>query len=109
MHDTSIVITPDRFGHSQIRSLGRLDSVEVGIQLELLESHLGNKEIILNGIALFTRNKGAWKLYSNPVYRYSNYKTANKKLPISDTLHHSSSLTIEDITIDYNDAYYIMK
>jgi hypothetical protein len=107
--DTSIVIILEKFGHTGIIKLGRIDSTEIGFQLELLKSHLGEKEIMLNGMALFINKNGKWEMYSNPTYQFSNYKTISNKSLISEKDVGNASLSIQDWRIDYKQLYYVIK
>jgi hypothetical protein len=107
--DTSIVVTLEKFGRTSIIKLGVIDTTGVGFQLELLKSHLGEKEIMLNGIALFTYKNGKWEMYANPTYQFSNYKTISDKSLISekDVVH--ASLAIQGLQVDYKQLYYVIK
>ena len=107
--DTSIVIILENFGHTGIIKLGRIDSMEVGFQLELLKSHLGEKEIMLDGMALFTKKNGKWRMYSNPIYQFSNYKIISNKSLISKKDVGNASLNILDLRIDYKQLYYVIR
>jgi hypothetical protein len=107
--DTSIKIVLEKFGHTDIISLGTIDTTEVGFQLEILKSNLGEKEIMLNGMAFFTKKNGKWEMYSNPVYFSSNCKTISDKSFISEEDAGHASSSIKDIQIDYKQWYYIIK
>lgn len=107
--DTSIVVALEKFGHTGIINLGKIDTTEVGFQLELLRSNLGEKEIIVNGIALYTKKDGKWEMHSNPTYQFSVYKTISDKSLISEKDVGHASLTIQELQIDYNQLFYVIK
>lgn len=107
--DTSIMITLEKFGRTDIVELGKVDSTEVGFQLELLKSYLGEKKIIINGIALFTKINGKWEMHSNPIYQFSVCKIISNRKLVSQKDVGNASLTIQDLQIDYNQVFYIIK
>ena len=107
--DTSIVIVLEKFGRSEIISLGTLDGTEVGFQLELLKSNLGEKVIMVNGKAFYTKKDGKWEMHSNPMYQSSEYKTISNKSQITDKDFGLASTTILKLQIDYKQQYYVIK
>ena len=59
--DTSIVLTLEKLGRTEIISLGKIDSTEIGFQWELLTSRLGQTEIFVNGKAYYLKKDGKWQ------------------------------------------------
>lgn len=107
--DTSIIITLEKFGHTDIISLGKIDSIEIGFQFELLKSYLGEKTIIMNGIAFFTKKDGKWQMHFNPTYRVPECKTVSNRSAISENDFGHAGLGMQDLQIEFKEVCYILK
>src|SRR5688500_7138917 len=77
--DTSIVITREKFGRSEIISLGTIDGMEIGFQFELLKSRLGETDLLVNGKAYYFKKDGKWQMHSRPTYQAPEFKIVSAK------------------------------
>ena len=107
--DTFIVITLEKFGRSEIISLGTIDGMEIGFQLALLKSRLGQTDLIINGKAYYLKKDGKWQMHSRPVYQAPEFKIASAKpLTIPDD-YGMGGTTIQGLQIDYKEHYFIIR
>src|SRR5215218_4015061 len=81
---TSKQIELSDFGTSEIVSLGKLNGMEVGLQLSLLKSSMGDSTMLVSGMALYTRKDGLWKMHAKPTYSATDYKIIEDSSFISD-------------------------
>src|SRR6188768_700881 len=72
--DTSIILTLEKVGHSEIISLGKIDSMEIGFQLEILKSQLGKTDLFVGGKAFYFKKDGKWQMHSRPSYHSPEFK-----------------------------------
>ena len=108
--DTSIVLTLEKLGRTEIISLGKIDSTEIGFQWELLTSRLGQTEIFVNGKAYYLKRDGKWQLHQRPTYSAVEFKTVSTKpLTIPEDYYLGGATTIQGLQIDYKEYYFIIK
>lgn len=107
--DTSIIITLEKFGHTDIISLGKIDTIEVGFQFELLKSYLGEKPIIIKGIAFFIKKDGKWQLHFNPTFRVPECKTISDRSAMSENDFGHAGVGIKDLQIEFKEVCYVLK
>lgn len=107
--DTSIVIILQKFGCSDIVSMGKIDDLQIGLQFELFKSNLGEKNSIQLGIAFFTKDGGKWKMYHDPIYRSTEYKIIGDESGISEKDIAHAGTGVQDLQADYQTQVYIIK
>jgi len=107
--DTSIVITLQKFGCSDIVRMGKIDEIEIGFQFELFKSNLGEKNSIQLGIAFFTKEGGKWKMYYEPTYRSTEYKIIGDKSGVSEKDITHVGTGMQGLQVDYQTQVYIIK
>ena len=112
--DQPKIVSLEKYGTSEIISLGILKGQEIGLQFEMTRGMLGNKNMMINGYAFFLKHEGEWRIGDRAQYQYSAHKIISDKSHIRtrDAQHCSSSSLIEKdkhIGIQYNDRYYMIK
>jgi hypothetical protein len=108
--DTSIIITFEKLGKTEIINLGMIDGIEIGLQWELLKSRLGEKEVLVNGKAYYLKREGKWEMHQRPTYAYCESKIVSEKpltMPVDD--YGGSSSTIQGLQLEYRERYFIIK
>jgi len=108
--DTSIIIIIEQFGRTQIISLGKIDSLEIGFQIELSKSRLGDSDIIVSGKAYYFRKGGKWRMHYQPTYQSVQFKIVSEKpLTIPPDDYGGSVTTIHGLQVEYRERYFIIK
>jgi hypothetical protein len=108
--DTSIVILLNKFEHTGIINLGKIDEIQIGLQFELFKSDLGEKDKIILGIAFFTKEEEKWKMYQNPIYNPLEYKIIKSKADIvEDEYIGRAGTSIQDLQVEYQTHLFIIR
>jgi len=90
-------------------SLGTIDGMEIGFQLELLKSRLGETDLLVNGKAYYFKKDGKWQMHSRPTYQAPEFKIVSAK-PL--TIHNDYGMgttTIQGLQVDYKEHYFIIR
>ncbi len=107
--DTSIILTLEKFGHSEIINLGKIDSMEIGLQLEVFKSRLGDTDLLVIGKAYYFKKDGKWQMHSRPTYQSPEFKIVSvKPLKMPDD-YGMSTTTIQGLQVEYKEHYFIIR
>lgn len=113
--DVPKVLILEKYGLSDIISLGIVKGNEVGVQLELLKSSLGNKTLLVCGIGYFLKKDGEWKMSSFTNFSHPDCKVISDKsqMNTNDFIHSGSSVESRKdnttLEIKFLQRYYIIK
>jgi len=107
--DTSIILTLEKIGRTEIISLGKIDSIEIGFQWELLKSRLGDIETFVSGKAYYLKKDGKWQLHQQPTYQAAEFKIVSAKPSTMPEDYGMTSMTIQGLQLDYKQHYFIVK
>jgi hypothetical protein len=107
--DTSIILTLEKFGHSEIINLGKIDSLEVGFQLEVSKSRLGDTDLLVIGKAFYFKKDGKWQMHSRPMYQSPEFKIASVKPPKMPDDYGMGATTIQGLQVEYKEHYFIIR
>jgi hypothetical protein len=105
----------EKYGCTDIISLGSIKENEIGLQFEILKSNLGGKSIVVNGKGYFLKKDGEWKMSSVTTYQQSDCKIISDKSEISSkdfvvsSVSNSSVTTKSELTIEFLQRFYILK
>ena len=110
--DTSIIVTLQKLGHSEIISLGKIDTLEIGFQWEVFKSRLGETDILVCGKAFYFRKDGKWQMHYRPTYQSPDFKIVSSR-PSWIVDDHSgyggSSTGIQGLQVDFKEYYFIIR
>ena len=107
--DTSIFVTLEKIGHSSIISLGTIDGIEIGFQLEVFKSRLGDANLFISGKAFYFRKDGKWEMHAQPTYRSPEFKIVSAKPSKMPDDYGMSRTTMQGLHIDAKEHYFIIK
>ena len=107
--DTSIILTLEKIGRTEIISVGKIDSTEIGFQWELLKSRLGNTEIYVSGKAYYLKKDGKWQMHHQPTYQAAEFKVVSTKPSTMPEDYGMASMTIQRLQLDYKQHYFIVR
>ena len=107
--DTSIIVTLDKFGHSEIISLGKIDTLEIGFQLEVFKSRLGETDILVSGKAFYFRKDGKWQMHFRPTYQCPELKIVSSRPSTISDDYGRGSMGIQGLQVDYKEHLFIIR
>ena len=107
--DTSIIVTLGKIGQSDIISLGTIDGMEIGFQLEVFKSRLGEANLFVSGKAFYFRKDGKWEMHSQPTYRTPEFKIVSSKPSKMPDDYGMTSMTMQGLSVDSKEHYFIIK
>jgi hypothetical protein len=111
--DSTKILKLEKYGVTEIMSLGIINGKELGLQFEIIKSHLSNKIVMVNGKAYFIKRGGEWKISSVINYQESRFKVISDKTKIRREDFEMGGTTVSsvkstsELTINYLDRYYI--
>ena len=104
-----VIITLDKLGHSDIISLGEIDGTEIGIQVELITSQLGDSNIFVIGKAFYLKKDGRWQMHFQPSYQTAAFKIVSSKPSKMPEDYGEASTGIQDLQVNYKEHYFIIR
>ena len=107
--DTSIIVTLEKLGHSEIISLGKIDSLEIGFQLEVFKSRLGETDILVSGKAFYFRKDGKWQMHLRPTYHCPELKIVSSRPSTIPDDYGRGSMGIQGLQVDYKEHLFIIR
>jgi len=110
--DTSIIVSLEKLGHSEIISLGKIDSLEIGFQLEVFKSRLGETDILVSGKAFYFRKDGKWQMHFRPTYQCPELKIVSSRpssIPDDHSGYGGSSTRIQGLQVEFKEHYFIIR
>ena len=107
------ILVLKRIGCSEIVSLGYIDDQEIGLQIEIIKSSLGDTPILVTGKAFFLKKGGDWKMGSVISYQEYNYKKISDWSQLNDKEFSVGSFSVNKLNgefqLNFRDRYYIVQ